>query len=97
MDALLTVQRFEPLQGQRFELRTEHEGPWAADLIKVGRSGGPAFGGREPFTLLFRGPAQPLLPQSIYQVSSAALAAVDIFLVPIGATAEGVNYEAVFS
>ena len=91
------AQLFETLQGQRFELRAEEEGPWAAELIRVSRSLGEPYGGREPFSLLFRGPVSPVLPQRIYQVSGAALTAIDIFLVPVGASASGVEYEAVFS
>jgi Domain of unknown function (DUF6916) len=54
-------------------------------------------GARAPFSLTFRGPAQPVLPQRIYRLDHAALGGLDIFLVPIGADPEGVTYEAVFA
>jgi hypothetical protein len=56
-----------------------------------------ADGRREPFALLFRGPSDPVLPQRIYRLECASLGSLDIFLVPIGADAAGIRYEAVFS
>lgn len=93
----LTLHDFTALQGERFELRCGDGGPWAAELLSAQRSGGQAYAGREPFTLLFRGPPAPVLPQRTYRVSCAARPAMDIFLVPVGAAADGVRYEAVFS
>ena len=51
---------------------------------------------RVPFALVFRGPAGDVLPQGTYHVEHDALGAFDLFLVPIGADADGVRYEAVF-
>jgi uncharacterized protein DUF6916 len=53
-------------------------------------------GARAPFTLLFRGPAEPLLPQHIYRLEHDSIGALEIFIVPIGQDADGVAYEAVF-
>jgi hypothetical protein len=54
-------------------------------------------GHREPFSLIFRGPAQPLLPQRIYSFDFGELGRSDIFIVPIGRDAIGMRYEAVFN
>jgi len=52
---------------------------------------------REQFSLLFNGPAEPLLPQAIYTLENAELGTIEIFLVPVAADGEGVDYEAVFA
>jgi hypothetical protein len=52
----------------------------------------------EPFTLLFTGPARPLLPQRTYRLEHRVLGRVDIFLVPVGNDDAGLpSYEAVFN
>ena len=51
---------------------------------------------RRAFTLLFIGPAQPVLRQSIYSLDHPAMGALDIFLVPIGPRGGGMGYQAVF-
>ena len=51
----------------------------------------------QPFTLLFRGPPQFVLPQRIYRFEHDTLGELNVFIVPVGRTAAGVNYEAVFS
>jgi hypothetical protein len=55
-----------------------------------------AHGRRVPFSLLFRGPRTPILPQRIYSLAHAQLGTFDLFLVPIGPDAHGMRYEAVF-
>ena len=66
----------------------------AAELPRrAGLPGAP----RAPFTLVFRGPADPVLPQRIYALKNEALGRLGIFLVPVGRDAAGVLYEAVFN
>ena len=69
------------------------------ELVAASPVGGRAAadGRREPFALLFRGPSDLVLPQRIYRLECASLGSLEIFLVPIGADAEGVRYEAVFA
>ena len=67
-------------------------------LAEASRAGLPQQpGGREPFSLLFRGPGAPILPQRIYAVEHAGLGAFDIFLVPLTPDEGGGRYEAVFA
>lgn len=47
------------------------------------------------FRLEFRGPAEPILPQSIYGLRHGNRAH-EIFVVPVGRDASGTLYEAVF-
>lgn len=52
---------------------------------------------RAPFSLVFRGPAKPLLPQRTYPLENEALGRLEIFIVPIGPDEKGMRYEAVFN
>jgi hypothetical protein len=52
--------------------------------------------GREPFSIVFRGPLEPVLPQRIYRFEHEALGAFELFIVPIGTDESGMQYEAVF-
>lgn len=51
----------------------------------------------EPFTLLFRGPREPLLAQGIQRLEHERLGTLEIFLVPIRPDEGGPLYEAVFN
>jgi len=89
---------FEPCVRQRFRLTT---GPAPLELELLAASPlaarAAASGQREPFSLLFRGPRDPVLSQRIYPLECAALGRLEIFLVPIGSDALGMCYEAVFA
>ena len=52
---------------------------------------------RTPFSLLFRGARDVVLPQRIYTIEHDELGTFDIFLVPIGPDREGMRYEAIFT
>ena len=52
--------------------------------------------GREPFSVVFGGPAEPLLPQRIYRFEHDTLGTFELFIVPIGPGDSGMQYEAVF-
>ena len=49
------------------------------------------------FSLLFRGPHPPLLPQQIYPFEHDRLGRFDLFIVPVKRDARGLYYEAVFN
>nr|WP_316643991.1 hypothetical protein [uncultured Roseateles sp.] len=91
-------QTFAPLLGERFELQYAGGETLSAELIEA-RPLGKAWleGGRAPFSLLFKGPSAPALPQQIFRLAHPALQALDVFLVPVEAHADGVRYEAVFN
>ncbi|MEY2562615.1 MAG: hypothetical protein QOH88_808 [Verrucomicrobiota bacterium] len=52
---------------------------------------------REPFSLVFRGPAELRLPQGIYPIKHAQLGEMEIFLVQIAADKTSSSFEAVFN
>lgn len=94
----LTIETFQSLVGEAFAFAApDAENPIDVRLEDVTALGNAAPGRREPFALHFRGPAAPILPQSIYPVTSYQLGALDLFLVPIGRDAAGVLYEAIFT
>ena len=53
--------------------------------------------GMERFSVFFKGPGKPFLPQRTYTISHGGMGAIDLFLVPIGPDGEGFRYEAVFN
>jgi hypothetical protein len=98
----LTHATFEPLVGKRFRLHIGAEKTVEVELIQAlelpmhpARDGqAPA---RQPFSLVFRGPRDFVLPQRIYAIGQETLGPVEIFLVPIGPDEMGQRYEAVFN
>ncbi len=48
-------------------------------------------------SLLFQGPDNAPIAQGIYKLEHDRLGALDIFLVPIGKDANGVQYQAIFN
>ena len=53
----------------------------------------------DPFSLCFRGPFAPGLPQMIHRLDHAVLGSIALFLVPIGPEGDalGTHYQAVFN
>lgn len=53
---------------------------------------------QERFSLIFRGPREPFLPQSMYRMEHDRMETLDLFLVPVANDEEdGFQYEAVFN
>jgi hypothetical protein len=57
----------------------------------------PQIHSRPPFSLLFVCPDRRILNQGSYAIEHERLGMLEIFLVPVGADENGVQYEAVFS
>ena len=93
--AAVTLATFEPCVGDTFAIDLP---TGAIDLeLAEASSAGEWPGGRQPFRLHFRGPRDPLLPQSIYRLEHAGLGALEIFIVPVARDAESTTYEAIFT
>ncbi len=69
--------------------------PLELELAEVGdlKSGG----GQEVFSLIFTGGKDAFLPQKLYQLEHERLGRGSIFLVPVGADDDNIQYEAVFN
>jgi hypothetical protein len=91
----LTLATFTPLVGEPFTLAAPGE-PLELVLESATAVGG-ASAGRDPFSLVFRGPPEPLLEQAIHRFEHPGLGALEIFVVPLGRDAGGARYEAVFT
>jgi Domain of unknown function (DUF6916) len=74
------------------------EGGHALRLVEAQATGVSSAGmARDPFRLVFLGPADPMLRQRTYRLDHEALGPLDIFLVPIARDAGGTTYEAIFA
>lgn len=95
----LTFEHFSGRVGEAFDVPGE-DGV-ALELVDAAEGSQP--GGRGPdgqertqFSLVFRGPGAPWLPQATHRLVHPELGELDLFLVPLGPDAEGMRYEAVF-
>ena len=52
---------------------------------------------RSPFSAVFLGPRDPILPQQTYRMSHDRVGSFDLFIVPIGRDQTGTRYEAIFT
>jgi hypothetical protein len=95
-----TLATFAPHQGHTFQVQLPEGAPLALTLSEVtplGAVTAPPSAQRAPFSLVFLGPAAPLLPQRIYRLSHSSIGTFDLFLVPLGPGPGGLRYEAIFS
>ena len=97
------LSRFEPLVGERFELTLPDAEPVPLELKEAGPVGelsvkqAAELGKRMPFSLVFRGPAELLLPQGIRTLSHPEIGELSLFLVQLDQTEEASLFEAVFT
>jgi hypothetical protein len=92
----LTVEDFTPYVDTRFVVAG---GGFMLELVlaeAVARGQGRPEG-RAPFILLFQGPLAPILPQATYRFEHQDLAALEIFIVPVGPEGDRMRYEAIFN
>jgi hypothetical protein len=90
--ATCTLSTFSPYLGQTFRLTLDDARRLDLELLEAtGESEG------RPFSIVFRGPKNPRLPQRIYRFEHDRLGAFDLFIVPIGIDEHGLRYEAVFN
>jgi hypothetical protein len=93
----ITLQTFEPRVGETFALDAGDAGRLELRLESARGTGEAPEGLRDPFSLVFRGPRDPILPQRIYRLENPALGTLEIFIVPVGRDDAGTRYEAVFA
>ncbi len=85
---------------ETFRLHRDAEPPLELILVEtteVAAAWAVRPGERRPFSLIFRGPRDVLLPQRTYRFEHDRLGAFEIFIVPIGPDEAGHRYEAVFN
>jgi hypothetical protein len=94
----LTLSTFSPLVGDAFTIETTGGLRIEVTLSEAAaESDQPVASGRTPFSILFSGPPEPILPQGIHRLEHRALGALDVFLVPLQPESGGARYQAVFA
>jgi hypothetical protein len=95
----LTYHSFGPYLDQTFHVKSGEDTLELTLLEAVPIGSAPQDGKRHPFSVVFLGPAEPILPQRIYDLEHAEMGKLSLFLVPLGPdrTARGMRYEAVFT
>ena len=95
----LTSADWKPYLDQPFRITPHGSPPLEAVLIEVRDLGRLAEDDstRRPFSILFRGPTEPVVPQQICRVEHPQMGALDLFTVPVGSDREGMLYEAIFA
>jgi hypothetical protein len=94
----LTAEDFRPCLNQQFTIRLEDGSDYSLELFQVNETGTARTPGeRRPFALLFRNPrTDGYLAQRIYRLEHPALGTLEVFIVPLGAFADGMHYEVIF-
>jgi hypothetical protein len=96
-----TAETFSVHVGSVFRIYPDPGDPLDFELNSVIRLGGSpegeSSGRRQPFSIVFRGPGDVLLPQRTYRMEHAEIGSFDLFIVPIGPDEEGLRYEAIFT
>ena len=93
----LTIDDFKPHVGSSFRV-SDPPAELTLERVAAVMASESARLKRQPFSLYFLGPADPTLTQRIYDVRHDAFPeSLGIFLVPIGRTSAGIQYEAVFT
>lgn len=95
----LTHEDFEACLEQDFDIALEGDTVLRSVLVDVQSRGGfdPQRHQRQAFSVILRGPMEPVLDQRIYCLHNQTLGTLDLFLVPVGPNASGMRYEAVFT
>lgn len=94
---MLTLDHFAPLLGEPFRLYDAVGVAQTLRLVEAKTLGGTEVGGRRPFSLIFEGPGGAPLAQQTYRFEQAAFDVLEMFIVPVGQGASGIQYQAVFN
>lgn len=90
---------FSERGGEPFRLLCDDGSTLDLELVSVTPSSVPpsdARPRRAPFSIILRGPLDPLAPQRTYRFEHDELGSFELFIVPIGPDEAGMQYEAVF-
>ena len=94
----LTVDDFAAYSGAEFRLGADEQALHLRLLsaTALGRAA-QTHDARAGFSLLFAGPLEAPLAQGVHRVVHPTQGPLNIFLVPVGASTTGLQYEAVFN
>lgn len=99
----MSLETFAGREGSRFDLDLAASGvedpatlPLRLTLVEALPE--PPWGAeRVPFSLMFSGPATPIMPQGIHRLVHDELGTLELFLVPLAPDGDGARYQAVFT
>lgn len=91
----LTKEMFAGSLHTKFRVDTKTSSAVEVELVQLVE--GISTPTHEQFSLLFQGPQTHFLPQMIYHMEHERIGEFDLFLVPVGRTPDGFEYEAVFN
>lgn len=97
MLTVLTLNHFAPLLGEPFRLYDAAGLEQTLRLVEAQPLGNAELDGRRPFSLIFEGPGGAPLAQQTYRFEQAAFDVLEMFIVPVGQGASGIQYQAVFN
>lgn len=94
----VTLETFAPLVGDAFTVRAA-DGAVQATLSAARSPEGHGYPDtvRAPFSLTFHGPVEPRLQQGMHALEHPAVGPIELFLVPVGLSADAAVYEVVFA
>jgi hypothetical protein len=96
-----TIETFSEHLGSTFRIRPDDSEAMDVELISATGLGESTSeeppDRRQPFSIVFRGPGDVLLPQRIYKMEHEEIGNFELFLVPIGPDEKGLRYEAIFT
>jgi len=94
----LTLEQFQAALHTMFRLQQEGGACLKLELVEAAgvqvEAGGK--GGRN-FSIVFKGPADPFLPQRTYTIEHDAMGSFELFMVPVGQDPDGFQYQAIFN
>ena len=96
MPEYLTRTAFELHLNTTFRMNVEGDEAIDLELVEANDKTPERFEG-EQFSLIFKGPPEPYLPQQIYPLDHPAMGRLDLFLVPVDQKKDGFYYEAFFN
>ncbi len=99
MSDMLSSQDFTNLLNEKFAIHVESQPVIEVELVEVleNERAKPPQAQRTPFSIVFRGPGEILLPQQMYRLENDKLGKIELFLVPIIPDQNNNFYEAVFN
>ena len=98
-----TLSTFKNRLQEKFRIVLEPSKSIEVELVKITDLGARPIDTQQgikrerSFSIVFRAPMEPLLPQQIYRFEHREIGSFDLFIVPIGPDDCGMCYEAVFN
>lgn len=95
MSDVLHKADFDPFLNQTFQVHPRSIDPVEMELFELTEKKLPA---QESFSIIFKGPKEPVLPQMTYKLTHPGMGELQLFLVPISyGKQDGIYYQSIFN